>query len=844
MSKQRFLGGLLGANPLRDGSFTDPALTGSVENAETFFINGETGDFTITGNDIAHNTANVADVIYADTTGYTGKYYYEVYLYGGFARAGFLKSSVTDTNIFLGNNAGAFAFNANGAAYSLLEEGTTTQIGTGTLDGSQSHAVYGVAVDFDNDEVTICWTDVYIDGTRYWVDGSYSTSTSFPASATITTAGVTDRIAVGHYHNTTYPEAYFNFGDDPTFGGNLPGTPTADSSSWYRDPPAGYDAKLGITVGSTDRTTSNVGVVALDEAGPETVDAYITTVQSNTFGTDDAAEEVTYYNTNLAGANDLGCLWGPGGTTFYWNAGAVLNQVDCSTPYDLTTAGTPETTTMSGGVNPSYKFSFNDDGTQIMYSSNSTTHLRYRPLSTAYDITTVGSETAIANVGYYLQAHLGDNGNLYLVSRDATTAGDGDVRTFSDPSDFSSSLTNQKQLDSGVQYNQTGDPFMSAFNDDGTVMWLAATGDYAGIEELHLSTPYDPTSVTKANNITVAIDTDWTASSGASEIKSLQYAGGSLWVMANNSGRKLYKFPISEEVASTETRELTQMFWGGIRGRDAIPADTSLANTGILSLSELLQASYGVEASASIDVLVVGAGSARTLLLSSQHYASGGNGGSIVRRTSFDVSAGASYAITVGTGATSINGNSGASESVGADGGATTFGVLTAAGGVAQQANHDAHSYAAKTTADIDETVTSYSAAAGAGSFAAASGSGAGGSATSGAASTATAGAAYVYQVNGTTVNADISGGTNWNTSATAASTVTGGTPFGHGGEGGYNVACPGGDGVVYVAYPTGTVSSYTWSGSAGDINVDTATVSGYTILRFTGDGNWTPTAT
>ena len=66
-----------------------------------------------------------------------------------------------------------------------------------------------------------------------------------------------------------------------------------------------------------------------------------------------------------------------------------------------------------------------------------------------------------------------------------------------------------------------------------------------------------------------------------------------------------------------------------------VAGPTTLATTGVLSLPELLQARYGAAASLSIDVLVVGAGSARTLLLSSQHYASGGNGGSIVRRTSF-----------------------------------------------------------------------------------------------------------------------------------------------------------------------------------------------------------------
>lgn len=243
-----------------------------------------------------------------------------------------------------------------------------------------------------------------------------------------------------------------------------------------------------------------------------------------------------------------------------------------------------------------------------------------------------------------------------------------------------------------------------------------------------------------------------------------------------------------------------------------------------------------------IDLLVVGAGSARSYVLNAQHWQSGGNGGSIIRRTAFKMELSQTYAITVGIGPQSPTGISQATEHVGPDGGSTSFDTLTAAGGVAPQANQDAHSHANKTSADIDGTVTYYNSAGGTGnSVPGASGAGAGGSASPATAGTG-AGAAYSYAVNGTTVNANISAGGNWNATISDSSSVANGIPYGRGGEGGYNVQCPGGNGVVYVAYPTSLGVSYTWSGAAGDLVADTSTVAGYTVLRFTGGGDFSVT--
>ena len=241
----------------------------------------------------------------------------------------------------------------------------------------------------------------------------------------------------------------------------------------------------------------------------------------------------------------------------------------------------------------------------------------------------------------------------------------------------------------------------------------------------------------------------------------------------------------------------------------------------------------------SIDVLVVGGGSARTKVYDFQHYASGGCGGSIIRRTGL---IGNSYQVTIGLGAVSVDGKQ-SSNHLGPDGGSTSFGSLTAAGGVALNSNHDAFSYTNKTSADIDGTVTSYSAAAGTGGFRGASGSGAGGSATSVANNAATGGgAAYIYSVNGTVVDNDISGGGSWMSAANQASAVSSGTPYGHGGQGGSNNSCPGGDGVVYVAYPTSSISSYVWTGATSDLTPITS-VADYTVLRITGDGNFSVAA-
>ena len=268
---------------------------------------------------------------------------------------------------------------------------------------------------------------------------------------------------------------------------------------------------------------------------------------------------------------------------------------------------------------------------------------------------------------------------------------------------------------------------------------------------------------------------------------------------------------------------------------------TNVPTTGVLSLPELLQARYGLGASVSIDVLVVGGGSGQGGHNDNNYYVAGGNAGDVTRRTAYAVTLGSPIAITIGAGSASgADGQNVATDS--AQGGQTAFGSLTADGGHGSPGDLSqatSVTYDNTTTIDIDGTVTNYSMGAWASGTNAVGGSGAGGDG-SGTAGSSSGGAGYTYQVNSTTVDT-VSQGGDWLTTQTGTNHAA--TEYGSGGQGGYDSEAVGIDGVVYAAYPTGTVNSYTWSGAAGDINKDTSTVSGYTILRFTGNGDWTPSA-
>jgi len=129
--------------------------------------------------------------------------------------------------------------------------------------------------------------------------------------------------------------------------------------------------------------------------------------------------------------------------------------------------------------------------------------------------------------------------------------------------------------------------------------------------------------------------------------------------------------------APVAAKQLTQMFWGGIRGRDAltsVASSVSLANTGILSLSEMLQASYGAVTwdGTGLNFLAVAGGGAGSSGNGGGSFRGGGgaggaggyvtswagssatetSGGGAAVSSSLTISSGSTYVFTVGKGGT------------------------------------------------------------------------------------------------------------------------------------------------------------------------------------------------
>lgn len=95
--------------------------------------------------------------------------------------------------------------------------------------------------------------------------------------------------------------------------------------------------------------------------------------------------------------------WSKGGDYFWhwssWASGSTLYLVECTTPWDLTTAQTPTTVNMStagfSGFSSTYiKVGFSPDGTKMFLSDG--TNMQYATLSTAWDLTSIGTVNSIA----------------------------------------------------------------------------------------------------------------------------------------------------------------------------------------------------------------------------------------------------------------------------------------------------------------------------------------------------------------------------------------------------------------------------------------------------------------
>ncbi len=240
-------------------------------------------------------------------------------------------------------------------------------------------------------------------------------------------------------------------------------------------------------------------------------------------------------NWDNASGNDVElAIFAPGALI-----GTGLPNVDTNNYDSVSTAGV-FTTEVQG-------YSFNGDGTVIFVSEIAGNTIRSHPLSTAYDLTTIGAQSATspqlggASTDYYPVNHWwGDNGNKFYVTQfnrgiiaqynptvpyDVTALGsvvntlnfttsdatamwfsrDGTRMVVGDDTAevYSYTLSVPWELSTATSFGTSKDlgttpTVLSAIvlSEDGTTLWAMARGSDTDVYQWTLSTPFDPDSAT------------------------------------------------------------------------------------------------------------------------------------------------------------------------------------------------------------------------------------------------------------------------------------------------------------------------------------------------------------
>lgn len=164
-------------------------------------------------------------------------------------------------------------------------------------------------------------------------------------------------------------------------------------------------------------------------------------------------------------------------------------EFDLSTNYDVSTAGAVVNNLVISGENNVRAISFNDDGTELYVIGSSGDDVNTFPLSSSYDLSSVGTSSNHALPGSpdnVPQAILIDNnGTTFWVAG----SNDDEVKeyTLSTAFDFSSTISFVEATPfPTVELNPRG----MVFNNDGTKIFIA--GDSQNfVSEIELTTPYD-----------------------------------------------------------------------------------------------------------------------------------------------------------------------------------------------------------------------------------------------------------------------------------------------------------------------------------------------------------------
>jgi len=251
--------------------------------------------------------------------------------------------------------------------------------------------------------------------------------------------------------------------------------------------------------------------------------------------TDPDLANASYDNVSfsIAASNTADVYFKPDGTDFFvTNIGGTIKKYSMTTPWDLASVSY---TGSSLSVSSPFGLYFKTDGTRLYFINNGTDTVNQVDLSTAWDLSTAGTVVQGAPaVGSIVRGirFSSDGTKMYSSDRPNKQIEQFNLSTAWDISSSSASSTPSQTFNVSSQATQ---PAIYAFNPDGTKMWVVDAGT-DNIYEYSLSTAW---SVSSASYSSISFNL---SSQSSTPIGGQFKSDGSKMYIASNNNGNLYQY--------------------------------------------------------------------------------------------------------------------------------------------------------------------------------------------------------------------------------------------------------------------------------------------------------------
>lgn len=254
----------------------------------------------------------------------------------------------------------------------------------------------------------------------------------------------------------------------------------------------------------------------------------------------------------------------PDGTTFFVSdINGTIRKYSMATPWDLSSSSYANS---SLSATSAFGLYFKTDGTRLYYINNSIDKIIQVDLSTAWDLSTAGTEVqgapAVGNIVRGVRFS-SDGTKMYSSDRSNTQIEQFNLSTAWDISSSSASSTPSQTFNVGSQGTQ---PAIYAFNPDGTKMWVTDSSNDS-IYEYSLSTAW---SVSSASYSSISFDL---SSEMTTPIGGQFKPDGNKMYIAGSTNNKVYQYSVSTSINGNKKNS-------GVWSMDAHYLNTEVAPQG------------------------------------------------------------------------------------------------------------------------------------------------------------------------------------------------------------------------------------------------------------------------